>query len=436
MDRLKPKIGFLGPQEYMKEVIEDMKETYDVIELNPKGWDENEIEKTVQEVNEKGLEVVVGFGQEDALHHILINARLGNVTISKAALLHCMNKYLMRTCETSPFWFDHIDPDNETDEDIEAKIKEWPFIIKGVSMSGGKGIFKIDSPEELHQRLKEYRSQSREPKLLVAQETKLQEIIDPKDLPPIIPRFIVEHFIDISKFREFCYDGYVTAAGEIKPYSIAEEVFTDDYEVMGYMIPPIHMDPKDTHNFEAYIENYMERLVSMGYRNQFFDIELWVSSERNNEVYFGEINPRVSHSYCYNHLYSSGCRLLNDNIELLRNGTEPATTPFKKWKAGEVNCYTFLALITTKDTGTVDDILDFEYIEYLEEVEHLIIRKIKKRKDVITEHDVSISGCPLVEMWITGNDAQECINKDIEIREKIYKKKQPKCKYPSFWKKR
>ena len=67
------------------------------------------------------------------------------------AFLYCMNKYLMRKLESNPLWFDWVDPRKETDDQIIAKIKEWPFMLKNTSLSLGRGIFRIKSPDQLRQ---------------------------------------------------------------------------------------------------------------------------------------------------------------------------------------------------------------------------------------------------------------------------------------------
>ena len=71
--------------------------------------------------------------------------------ILRIAFLYCMNKYLMRKLESNPLWFDWVDPRKETDDQIIAKIKEWPFMLKNTSLSLGRGIFRIKSPDQLRQ---------------------------------------------------------------------------------------------------------------------------------------------------------------------------------------------------------------------------------------------------------------------------------------------
>mgnify|MGYP005639270529 FL=1 len=135
MESNKPKYGFLNPQPYMEQAIVRMNETMTVEVLKPQTWDDDEIDSIVSVCKEKGIKSVGGFAQKDAFHHILINEKLGNVVPSRLAFFYCMNKYLMRTLESDAFYFDAIDPLNETDDEIVNKIKEWPFMLKNTSLS-------------------------------------------------------------------------------------------------------------------------------------------------------------------------------------------------------------------------------------------------------------------------------------------------------------
>ena len=65
---------------------------------------------------------------------------------------------------------------------------------------------------------------------------------------------------------------------------------------------------------ERWIDDYMGKLSDLGYRGQFFNIELWHTP--NDEIILTEINPRAAHSYHWNYLYSFGTSLYEDNIAL------------------------------------------------------------------------------------------------------------------------
>ena len=394
MDRAKTNIGFLGPQKYMEKAIGGLRENYNVTELHPNGWEEDEIAKVVQVCKEKNIEVVCGFAQKDALHHVLINVSLGNVTVSKIALLYCMNKYLMRTCESNPFWFDYIDPAKETEEEIIGKIREWPFMLKISSLTLGKFIFKVENREDLKRRLIEYNEAEDMQKEISLQNEKIFEGIERKDLPPIIPPLIAEHMVDVNNFIEFCYDGYVTIDGKVRHYAMTEEVYFDNHQAIGYLTPPVNLSAKNASQIEAYMDDFMSRIVSIGFRNQFFNIEFWVEKGNEDNIILVEINPRASYPFQYNIMFAFGNSLYSDNFELARDGTEPVTTPWTKWKSGEINCYTMNSLITTKESGKVEDILDYDYIKHLETVEKLLVGYTRRKNEIIKESDVTATGVP------------------------------------------
>jgi len=79
MDSMNPKptVGFLGPQPYMQAAIESLRQRFDVHLLNPKTWDDEEIDQVVAYCQQQGIEAVGGFAQKDAFHHLLINEKLG-----------------------------------------------------------------------------------------------------------------------------------------------------------------------------------------------------------------------------------------------------------------------------------------------------------------------------------------------------------------------
>ena len=426
-------VGFLGPQAYMKRALEDMKKRFNVEEVNIKGWEPEDIKNAIEYCRSKGIKVVGGFAQKDALHHILVNEGLGNKSISRVAFLYCMNKYLMRKVESSPKWFDYVDPDIESDDEIINKIKEWPFMLKNTSLSLGRGIFRIKSPDQLKQVLKEFKEDKKLREEIDYLNHCLKRDIPPGELPPVIPPFIAEHLVDINTCIEYCYEGYITPDGKIVHYALTEEVYFKNHQALGYITPPFNYPASKAKLIEDWIDDYMGRLSELGYRNQFFNIELWHTP--SDEVILTEINPRAAHSYHYNYLYSFGTSLFEDNIALAYDGTEPKVTPWQMWKDGNVKNYTLIALITTINPGKVSDILDYDYVKHLEDVEGILVRHCKQKDDVLTTGDITAAGVMLLQLWVSGDSAQHCINKEIEVRSKIYKTKE-NYEYPETWQKK
>ena len=83
--------------------------------------------------------------------------------------------------------------------------------------------------------------------------------------------------------------------------------------------------------------------------------------------------------------------------------------------------------------GKVSDILDYDYVtRQLEENEGILVRHCKKATDVLTSAEVTAAGVMLLQIWVTGKTSQDCINKEVEIRSKIYKMKED-FEYPPTW---
>ncbi len=428
----KPNIGFLGPQPYMQKAIDDMRNRLTVHELNPKTWENEEMDAIAQVCRDKQITSVAGFAQKDAFHHILINERLGNTVPSRLAFLYCMNKYLMRTLEADPFWFDYVDPMNESDEEIIAKITEWPFMLKNTSLSLGRGIFKIKNEDELRAVLKDYRADTELQALIEFQNEQYMIGMPKSELPPVIPPFIAEHMVDMNVAIEYCYEGYITADGEIVHYALTEEVYFSNHQALGYVTPPISIDSDMANKIEAWVDDYMGRFAKLGYVGQFFNLEFWIMPD--GTIALTEINPRAAHSYHYNYQYSFGNSLYEDNLTLAAGGKRlDGKTPWQKWRDGDDFVYTLIVLITANETGKVSDILNYDYVRQLEEDEGILIRHTRQKDDVLTDNDMTAAGVMLQQMWITGKTKQAVIAKEHEIRQKIYKTPNQDSNYPEYW---
>ncbi len=430
MDSKKPTVGFLSPQPYMEKAISLMQERYDVRVLMPQGWEEQEVASIVAECREQDIIVVAGFAQKDAFHHILINEQLGNRAQSRLAFLFCMNKYLMRTLESDPFWFDAIDPLKESDEQIIARIAEWPFMLKNTSLSLGRGIFRIESPDELREVLNNYRQDRALQELIAFQNAHFSKGIESKYMPPLLPPFIAEHLVDMNRAIEYCYEGYVTADGEVVHYALTEEVYFSNHQALGYLTPPLSISADKAREIEIWAEDYMGRLADLGYRNQFFNLEFWIMPD--GRISLTEINPRAAHSYHYNYLYSFGNSLFEDNLELVRTGTRLPDSPWRKWVEGEDFRYTLIVLITAKQVDRVSWILDYEYVDHLEQ-QGILIRHNRQRDEELTAEDMTAAGVMLLQLWVTGDTPGEVIGKEREIRSKIYRQVPADCNYPDWW---
>jgi len=419
-------------QPYMENAIDLLRNEYNIHILQPNGWDESEINKYVAECTEKNIVGVCGFAQKDALHHLIINEKLGNKSISPLALLICFNKFLQREQETTPNWYTDINPEDKSDDDLIAKIKEWPYILKNTSLSLGKGVFFCKDAENMQEILAEYRGD----KELIAEIKRVISAITTRipqsDMPNMVPSFVAEHAIDMNKQIEYCYEGCVLGDGSLVHYGFTEEVYFKNHSALGYITPPVNFPSSKASLVEEYMSDYMEKLIAKGYKQQFFNTEIWFDPAKEGNWSFCEINPRCAHSYHYNYLYCYGTQLFRDNIELAVFGRAPKVTPWQLWKEGKGRV-TLIVLITTKTPGTVQDILNYDYIEHLEKVEKILIRHNKKPDDVLTAKDMTTAGVMCLQMWVVADDHKSVATKEAEIRQKIYKVLQEGNDYPQYW---
>merc|ERR1712070_897245 len=83
--------------------------------------------------------------------------------------------------------------------------------------------------------------------------------------------------------------------------------------------------------------------------------------------------------------------------------------------------------------GKVGDILDYDYVKHLEEVENIKIRHNKQPEDELTSKDMTAAGVMMQQMWVVADTHAEVAQKQMEIYEKIYKIKQEGNDYPAHW---
>lgn len=426
-------VGIINPQPYMEWALAALGDRFDVHVIEARTWQRHEIEEIAEYCRARGILAVAGFAQKDAFHHILINRQLGNPAPEPLAFFHCMNKYLMRTLERDPFFFAPVDPVTESDEEIIARIPtdEWPFMLKNTSLSLGRGIFKIGDTDKLRHVLATYRDDWELQNLTASQQASYLDEVERDRLPELAPPFVAEHYVDINKATEYCHEGYITADGEIVHYALTEEIYFSDHQALGYLTPAVSVDAATAERIEAWVEDYMSGLVELGYRNQFFNLEFWIMPE--GEIHLTEINPRAAHSYHYNYWYSFGNSLYGDNLILAAGGRPTEPSPWTKWRNGEQRAYTLIVLITGKEPGLVNDILDYDYIDHLVHEHNVLIRHNKNREDEIRESDLTAAGVMLLQLWITGESLPDVIAREHEIREKIYRNPQTDVEYPPHW---
>lgn len=103
------------------------------------------------------------------------------------------------------------------------------------------------------------------------------------------------------------------------------------------------------------------------------------------------------------------------------------------WLDGETRCYTLITLITATSTGPVEEILDYDYVDHLEQAEGVLVGHTRQREDVLVEADMTAAGVMLLQMWLTGDTKEDVVAREREIRSRIYRKPPRGLEYPDHW---
>lgn len=453
----KPRIGLINPQPYMTKYLEEIKKDWDMVILSPDETDFSPecMKKWAQFARDKGLKCVVGLAQKDSWHHCLINRELGNVSISALAYLIAMNKFMQRTIEVHPFWFEPCDPMIETDEVLAAKVtnaKEWPCMLKNTSLSLGRGVFRIKTPEDMKAVLKEYREDADLQAKIKGTNDAITQYFTPNDekylqAPPIngnVPPFLFEHCVDLTLgWIEYCYEGLITEEGKLVHYGFTEEFYSKAGAGLAYVTPPpsYKKDPVMIKRLEAYIEEYMAGLITRGYLRQFFNVEIWARYFKNDkgeedvEFCWCEINPRCAHAYHIPYQIAYGTSLWKDNFELVLNNKVPDNSPWQAWKDGKYKVSVQVLINVNGSAGKkVGEVLDYGFVDHIESKNKVdLVRHVKQRDYVLTDADAaSGAGCTLLQIFKACSSHEEAAAYEVAIRDLVYLIPQGD-EYPEWW---
>ena len=78
--------------------------------------------------------------------------------------------------------------------------------------------------------------------------------------------------------------------------------------------------------------------------------------------------------------------------------------------------------INVQKEGKLSDILNYDYINYLNTKENIPFRHIKDKNYVLTNKDINFcgSGNICLHLWIYNKSYDKLVKKEKEIRQKIY----------------
>ncbi|CAD7937048.1 unnamed protein product [Amoebophrya sp. A120] len=438
-------LGLLNPQPYMSKYIEQLRARYDIHIMTPDETDSSKpmIASLAAEARDKGLPCVVGLAQKDSWQHALINREMGSVSISSLAYLVAMNKYMQRTIEKKPFWFAPVTPENETNEEIIAKIPadEWPCMLKNTSLSLGRGVFRCKTPEAMAQILDEYRANAPLQAAIKKTNDSILEYFTEADHAKLdcdVPPFLAEHCVNLDLgWVEYCYEGCITAEGALHHYGFTEEMYSTEHAGLAYITPPMSYPRNKIPELEEYLSGYMGGLIEKGYLQQFFNVEIWALTPEGGpvEFCFCEINPRCAHAYHIPYQIAYKTNLWADNFDLVLDNTPPKVTPWTKWRDNDY-AVSLQALINVMgcEGKMANEILDYQFVDHIEGTGKVeLVRHVKQRNYTITSDDAaSGAGCTLLQIFIKCKTHEEAAAYEVALRERIYKIPQGD-KQPDWW---
>jgi hypothetical protein len=463
----RPVLGLLTPQEYMRQELEKLSQEFQFVPLAPGeiDWSDDTIEHWTNVLKSAGATGVLGLAQKDAWHHALLNQALDKVSLSSLCYLVAMSKFLQRAVveELMPdMWFVPINPNQEVDSNkLAVTVPEWPCMFKNTTLSRGDGVYKCDQPEEMIEIIELYRKdgdlQNRIKEmddgvvrqLNDADRAKLDELTDGKGPPP----FLCEKLIDMTvEWIEYCYEGCINEEGTHKCYGITEKMYFEDAACFGRVTPPVNLHAAHIAKAEEFVNGVAAKFVDVGYRRQFFNLDVWISNGRdeNAEPKFllCELNPRCVHSFQRMYRAAYGNNMYRDNAKLVLENKLPEQAPWDLWNAGEarVGCIMFVNVKNQVDPETGEEVVDIEgtkagdladyaLVRELEDSGELLqVRRTRTEDHVMTrEEGRSNPGTTLMQLWIEAETHEELAAKEMELRKRIYKIEQPFSKYPEYW---
>ena len=143
-------------------------------------------------------------------------------------------------------------------------------MLKNTSLSLGRGVFRIKTPEDMVAILKEYREDADLQAKIKGTNDAITQYFTPNDekylqAPPIngnVPPFLFEHCVDLTLgWIEYCYEGLITEEGKLVHYGFTEEFYSKAGAGLAYVTPPpsYKKDPALIKKLEFYIEEYIRR---------------------------------------------------------------------------------------------------------------------------------------------------------------------------------
>lgn len=381
---------------------------------------EEAISKCIKYIQEEGKDCLLSFSETSSYVCAVINERLGYPSPSPLSNVICRNKYQTHVLVSESEWCYGFNLNDPVDLVVQ-NVKTFPCMLKPTMLCSGKGMFRCDDEASLRSKLQDINAYRDTIESIQAPQSEViptsGEIVVGKSV-----QYMVEEFIETNGTGvcQYYMEVFVTKEGKVLPYSLAEVFLFQNGMFLGTVIPPIHL-VGGVKPFEDYANHIGDKLYDTGFKNQGFTIEFWRFPD--GKFRLCEINPRVSPECVYiDELYS--CRnIFNDVTNLFLHNKEPTYTPLSILMDSlaankHEEEYTLLIDFSSKGTGLVSSILNYDLLEELSEKGYAIMFYVD-RGYVLTEASATILGKLIASVTIKGT-WNEVVKEEKLLREKLY----------------
>ena len=380
----------------------------------------------LQYVQSQGKHCVLSLTEETVLAQGFVNESLGYPCPSVLSTVYCLNKLLTRSFINDFKWFSGFNLDDDIEE-IVQKVVAYPCMLKPTMLYQGIGSYHCNDEAALRSNWQNVKANLQICTQVLEKHRELFSLltsIGQSDLADKCTQYMVEEFIETqgSETYQYCMEAYVTKDGRVIPYALVEELLFKNGMNLVDVTPPYHFDG-DFQPFEDYIIKIGQRLYSLGFRNQFFNIEFWRFSDGSFRLI--EINPRNSFTYWYIFKSLSDNDLFHDVADLFLHNKLPTNSPLmeSKWQwsitQGKGIKYAASVSLTTLAPGKRSDLFNYDYLKKLSE-DGVRVHYVDSEDSIITDSDITMNGASTAKVILNGT-WKEIVTGAKKSRERFYK---------------
>ncbi len=318
------------------------------------------------------------------------------------------HKYYSRDNQPNAPWFDYIDLDTG---EWGEKEPTFPCYIKPTSLTMTLHQHRIDSQEELEEKLDEFRDDLTE-KMALYREF-FDEYVD-TDKYPVASENIMVVEEEITDFDQFCVEGWIGEDGEPRVWAVTDHIYYPGKEKsIDVYATPTNLSDEE----EKELIDYAKRAVKEhGIDAGFWNVEIFrVKNWEGDNLTATEVNGRAASVWydLYYNTYDSD--LAKAMLHLYAGEPEKCDEEAPDYHNFERSGGQFHVI--TYGEGKAEELLDFDYIESIDEPE---IEVFYPRGSVVKQRETT--GVWLARFELFGDDIVELCKKADEMRDNMLKK--------------